>query len=141
MSRKGLCLQDPSSGSYWIDTSGLSSMTFRDYFSDHAQQYAQYRPHYPRELFDFLSGIVPRHELVWDCGTGNGQAALSLAQYFGKVVATTQARSNLNKRPGIATSFTVCPAKMTPGCRRGVPISSQLPTTTPGQADKGLTKP
>jgi len=31
---------------------------------------------------------VPRHSLVWDCGTGNGQAAISLAKYFARVYAT-----------------------------------------------------
>lgn len=63
-------------------------MTFKDHFSGHAQAYADARPSYPDELFDFLYAQCSEHELVWDCATGNGQAALSLAKKFRKVIAT-----------------------------------------------------
>lgn len=32
--------------------------------------------------------LVPRRSLVWDCGTGNGQAAHDLARWFESVIAT-----------------------------------------------------
>lgn len=63
-------------------------MTFRDYFSQQARQYAQHRPGYPGELFDYLASLAPSRELAWDCGTGNGQAALGLAHWFERVIAT-----------------------------------------------------
>src|SRR5262245_51345094 len=57
-------------------------------FDPLAAQYARGRPRYPAELFAWLASLVPGHELAWDCGTGNGQAALGLAQHFAHVVAT-----------------------------------------------------
>lgn len=57
-------------------------------FSPLAAEYARSRPLYPRELFDWLAGLLDRHELAWDAATGNGQAALGLAERFARVVAT-----------------------------------------------------
>jgi len=39
-------------------------------------------------LFAYLASIAPARHLAWDCGTGNGQAAVGLAQHFERVVAT-----------------------------------------------------
>lgn len=63
-------------------------MSFKDHFSGHAAQYARFRPHYPRSLFEYLAKIAPARERAWDCATGNGQAAIGLAEYFGEVIAT-----------------------------------------------------
>jgi len=63
-------------------------MDFKDHFSGHAGDYARYRPDYPPELFEFLAQAASRLELAWDCGTGSGQAALGLAAYFDRVIAT-----------------------------------------------------
>lgn len=63
-------------------------MTFKDHFSGHAQAYADARPSYPDELYQFLSAQCEQHDLVWDCATGNGQAAVSLAKRFKRVIAT-----------------------------------------------------
>lgn len=63
-------------------------MPFRDYFSDHSTLYASARPTYPDELFSFVASIAPAHERVWDCATGNGQAAIGLARHFADVEAT-----------------------------------------------------
>ena len=62
--------------------------TFKDYFSDHASDYRTFRPDYPAALFSFLTTLVPRESRVWDCGTGNGQAAVALAAHFARVFAT-----------------------------------------------------
>ncbi|MCA9906852.1 MAG: class I SAM-dependent methyltransferase, partial [Anaerolineae bacterium] len=59
-----------------------------DHFSEQAQDYVRYRPQYPPELFTYLASIAPGRQLAWDCGTGNGQAALSLAEHFDRVIAT-----------------------------------------------------
>ncbi|KAI3996952.1 hypothetical protein MKX01_021228 [Papaver californicum] len=34
------------------------------------------RPNYPDELFEFITSKNPNHDLVWDVGTGSGQAVL-----------------------------------------------------------------
>jgi ubiquinone/menaquinone biosynthesis C-methylase UbiE len=62
--------------------------SFEDHFSRQSAQYAQYRPKYPDEIYAYLASLAPGHSLAWDCGTGNGQAAIGLAKYFDKVYAT-----------------------------------------------------
>ena len=61
---------------------------FEDHFSGHSEQYVQSRPRYPDEIYAYLASITPGHSLAWDCGTGNGQAAIGLAKHFDKVYAT-----------------------------------------------------
>ncbi len=60
----------------------------KDNFSKQSQLYAQFRPAYPQELFDFLLSLVPERKRAWDCGAGNGQVAVELAKRFEKVFAT-----------------------------------------------------
>jgi SAM-dependent methyltransferase len=33
-------------------------------------------------------GLAPRRGLAWDCATGNGQAAIAVAEHFARVIAT-----------------------------------------------------
>lgn len=61
---------------------------FKDHFSGHADRYAQYRPRYPDALFECVVQRCRCHQLAWDCATGNGQAARSLAPYFARVVGS-----------------------------------------------------
>jgi SAM-dependent methyltransferase len=63
-------------------------MQFKDHFSAHSDEYARRRPHYPPEFFKYLASVTHEHDLAWDCGTGNGQAAQGLAPYFDRVIAT-----------------------------------------------------
>jgi len=63
-------------------------MEFQDHFSRQSEIYLKARPTYPEELFEYLRSISPGNNLCWDCATGNGQAAVSLAKYFTKVIAT-----------------------------------------------------
>lgn len=63
-------------------------MTFKDHFSKQAAGYAKFRPRYPKKLFEYLGSIAPSCALAWDCGTGNGQAAVGLASVFDRVIAT-----------------------------------------------------
>lgn len=60
----------------------------KDNFSTQANVYAQFRPHYPAELYDFILQHVENKSVVWDCATGNGQAARVLSQHFERVEAT-----------------------------------------------------
>jgi len=64
------------------------SETFRDHFSALAANYADFRPHYPPALFDFLAKTAARRNLVWDCACGSGQASIDLTAHFEHVIAT-----------------------------------------------------
>ncbi len=65
-----------------------SGSSFSDHFSAHAREYSRRRPRYSGAMFDYLASLAPSQELAWDCATGNGQAALALAERFSRVVAT-----------------------------------------------------
>jgi len=68
---------------------------FKDHFSARSGCYAQYRPTYPHELFQFLASVAENHSVAWDCATGSGQAAMVLADYFKKVIASDASRSQI----------------------------------------------
>jgi ubiquinone/menaquinone biosynthesis C-methylase UbiE len=68
---------------------------FTDNFSKQSDIYAQYRPHYPKELFEYLAGLTDQHETAWDCGTGNGQAAIGLTPYFKTILATDPSENQI----------------------------------------------
>ncbi len=63
-------------------------MKFQDHFSRQAEIYLRARPTYPDNLFEFLASVSPSKKICWDCATGNGQAAVSLANHFEKIIAT-----------------------------------------------------
>lgn len=71
-----------------------SLMEYIQHFAQNPSAYLQFRPDYPAALFEYLAGLCQHHFLAWDCATGNGQAALPLAQYFTQVVA-----SDINQEP------------------------------------------
>jgi SAM-dependent methyltransferase len=66
----------------------VSGANFHDHFSCTANRYADFRPHYPASLFDYLATLAPRDSLVWDCAAGSGQATLDLAERFSTVIGT-----------------------------------------------------
>lgn len=87
-------------------------MSFKDHFSGHAADYAAARPGYPAALFDYLAALPARHELAWDCGTGNGQAALHLAERFARVIATDASAEQLAQaRPQPRIEYRQAPAE------------------------------
>jgi ubiquinone/menaquinone biosynthesis C-methylase UbiE len=63
-------------------------MIMKDLFSTQANLYHRYRPDYPDALFRAIVDKVETPDRVWDCATGNGQAACALAKYFKHVIAT-----------------------------------------------------
>ena len=67
----------------------------KDNFSGYAGMYAKSRPKYPNDLFEYIMSFVIDTELAWDCGTGNGQTAIELSQYFNKVYATDISSSQI----------------------------------------------
>jgi SAM-dependent methyltransferase len=73
-------------------------MSSTDHFSRQAAQYRASRPSYPAELFAFLADVAPARNLALDCATGNGQAALGLAEHFALVLATDLSPAQLAHR-------------------------------------------
>lgn len=57
-------------------------------FGERSDGYARHRPTYPTDLFDWILSNCSLRRRAWDCATGNGQAALSIAKYFDRVDAT-----------------------------------------------------
>lgn len=89
-------------------------MNFKDYFSQQSADYAKYRPHYPEALFAYLASISPARKLAWDCGTGNGQAALGLAPLFDLVIATDPSEKQIRQAmPHEKIQYAVAPAEHT----------------------------
>lgn len=87
-------------------------MSFKDHFSGHAAEYAAARPGYPAALFEHLAALPARRELAWDCGTGNGQAAVQLAERFARVAATDASAEQLSQaRPHPRVEYRQAPAE------------------------------
>ncbi len=61
---------------------------FIDRFSERSDQYRDARPTYPPGLIAALADLSPGRDRAWDCGTGNGQAAVALAEHFHSVFAS-----------------------------------------------------
>jgi len=72
-------------------------MLNNDYFSSQADAYRRFRPRYPNRLFEYLSTELDTNSVIWDCATGNGQAAIQFNPEL-KVVATAQSFSQLIHR-------------------------------------------
>ena len=87
----------------------------KDLFSEQAGVYAKYRPTYPQDLFDYILGFVHERKTAWDCGTGNGQAAVVLGGYFENVEATDISESQLkNAVQKENVHYRISPAEQTP---------------------------
>ena len=87
----------------------------KDLFSKQADLYARYRPTYPKELYEYILSFVKEQNIAWDCATGNGQAAVVLADHFKKVIATDISAAQIEKaikKDNI--EYSVCPAESTP---------------------------
>ncbi len=95
-------------------------MSFNDHFSRQATDYAKFRPQYPRALFEFVAANSPNNEVALDCATGNGQAAVALAEFFPKVIALDASREQIaNAQPNERIEYRVAPAEAT-----GLPMRS-----------------
>ncbi|MCU7550050.1 class I SAM-dependent methyltransferase [Chitinophagaceae bacterium LB-8] len=87
----------------------------KDLFSEQAAEYARYRPSYPAELFEYIYSFITEHKAAWDCATGNGQAALHLAQHFDQVIASDISTAQLALAPSAPNiQYVNCPAENTP---------------------------
>jgi len=87
----------------------------KDLFSEQSKTYAQFRPTYPQELFDYILQFVENKKRAWDCATGNGQAAKVLANCFEKVDASDISEAQLkNAVQKENIEYHLCPAEKTP---------------------------
>jgi len=85
---------------------------FKDHFSKQAREYAKFRPQYPRELFAFVAANSLNDQLALDCATGNGQAAVLLAERFRKVIAIDASAAQIeNALPNERVEYQVMPAE------------------------------
>jgi SAM-dependent methyltransferase len=70
-------------------------------------------------MFEYLGSLAPRRQLAWDCGTGNGQAAVGLATVFDRVIATDASEKQIaNAQPHGRVAYRVAPAE-TSGIKAG----------------------
>lgn len=101
----------------------------KDLFSAQSGLYAAFRPTYPTDLYEFIFQHLREKKAAWDCATGNGQVAISLAGHFEKVFATDISQQQLNlAKPKHNIFYTLSPAEQTPF------QDNQFDLTTVGQA-------
>lgn len=63
-------------------------------------------------MFRYLATVAPSDELAWDCATGNGQAAVALADVFERVIATDASEKQLdNAEAHQRVDYRVAPAE------------------------------
>ena len=85
-----------------------------DNFSTASAEYAQFRPDYPSELYEYLYSRVKNFEEAWDCGTGNGQVAIALAERFASVQASDLSANQIaNATFHPKVHYSVCRAEST----------------------------
>src|SRR5262245_62484360 len=90
----------------------MADLGFKDHFSKQAAGYAQFRPRYPQDLFEYLGSIAPSRQLAWDCATGNGQAAVGLASVFDRVIATDASERQISNAQSLEiVEYRVAPAE------------------------------
>lgn len=90
----------------------MAEFSFKDNFSKQSDTYLKYRPHYPEELYSFLAGLCAEKKLAWDCGTGNGQAAVSLVKHFSNVLASDPSEAQIkNAIASTHVIYKVCSAE------------------------------
>lgn len=86
----------------------------KDLFSEQSAEYARFRPTYPGVLIESFLPFVKEKHVAWDCATGNGQAAVLLAEYFEKVEATDISDAQLeNAKPHPKVHYSNVPAEKT----------------------------
>ena len=83
-----------------------------DLFATVARAYANFRPEYPPELFEWLARNCVARDVAWDCGCGSGQATVALAGYFDQVNATDVAPEQIAEaKPHPRVKYYVAPVE------------------------------
>ncbi|MCC5024614.1 MAG: class I SAM-dependent methyltransferase [Candidatus Synoicihabitans palmerolidicus] len=100
-----------------------------DHFSSFAATYASFRPTYPTELFIWLASQSPAQNHAWDCATGTGQAAISLAAHFDQVTGTDVGAPMIaNAAPHPRVTYRVGPAENAPLPEQSVDLNHRRPS-------------
>lgn len=64
-------------------------------------------------MFRYLATVAPGKQLAWDCATGNGQAAVALAEMFEQVIATDASEKQIaNAEAHRRVDYRVAPAEV-----------------------------
>ncbi|KAL2528311.1 S-adenosyl-L-methionine-dependent methyltransferase superfamily protein [Forsythia ovata] len=64
-------------------------------FDKQAAIYLDARPTYPKDWYSMLADCTSHHSLAWDVGTGNGQAAIGVAEHYEQVIGTDVSEEQL----------------------------------------------
>lgn len=64
-------------------------------FDDQADLYLDARPTYPSQWYSMLAACSLHHSLAWDAGTGNGQAAIGVAEHYEQVIGSDVSEAQL----------------------------------------------
>lgn len=72
-------------------------MENKDTFGLAPAQYRKFRPQYPRRFFEYLASLCDWPGRALDCATGNGQAAIGLAEFFDAVSACDSSRAQVEE--------------------------------------------
>jgi ubiquinone/menaquinone biosynthesis C-methylase UbiE len=83
-------------------------------FDKQAKEYLENRPTYPASWFSQLASLTANHQLAWDVGAGNGQASVSIAEHYDRVIATDISKQQLElarKHPKV--TYVLSPPVMT----------------------------
>jgi hypothetical protein len=106
---------------------------FVDAFSDTAELYARTRPAYPEALIAELAALAPSRRGAWDCGTGNGQAALGLARHFEHVEASDPSAEQIAQAlPAARVRYSIATRAERPRSRSVVSFAAQALLVRPG---------
>lgn len=66
-------------------------------FDKQVDLYADARPTYPSQWYSMLADRTLHHSLAWDVGTGNGQAAIGVAEHYERVIGTDISEAQLKR--------------------------------------------
>jgi len=83
-------------------------------FNIKSNQYAQSRPKYPSDFYEYLITLVNHQDILWDCACGNGQVSIDLVDVFEKIFATDINENQIKnafKHPRI--NYSVTPSEKT----------------------------
>ncbi|KFK28813.1 hypothetical protein AALP_AA7G052200 [Arabis alpina] len=79
-----------------------------------ADIYLDARPTYPTDWYSKLAALSHHHHLAWDAGTGNGQAAIGIAEHYDRVVATDLSETMIKLgKPNPKVTYHHTPSSMT----------------------------
>lgn len=82
----------------------MNSQPVSQLFGARADAYANFRPHYPPSLFNWLADQCPRRQRALDIACGNGQASYPLLEHFEQVLACDSSLQQLQagqNQPGL----------------------------------------